>query len=146
MQNPPKKLQSGDHLPPEDHDRLDVHRGEAAAAGRPHPGEDGQASQIDLRVSTIPTNHGESVVMRILDKSSLTLGLPQLGFLSDDQEIFERLITLPDGILLVTGPTGSGKTTTLYGVPELYQPAGQEDDHGGGPGGVPDERASTRCR
>jgi type IV pilus assembly protein PilB len=52
--------------------------------------------------------------MRILDKSSLSLGLPQLGFLSDDQEIFERLIGLPDGILLVTGPTGSGKTTTLY--------------------------------
>jgi general secretion pathway protein E/type IV pilus assembly protein PilB len=75
----------------------------------------GKGKQIDLRVSTIPTNHGESVVMRILDKSSLSLGLPQLGFLSDDQEIFERLITLPDGILLVTGPTGSGKTTTLYG-------------------------------
>jgi type II secretory ATPase GspE/PulE/Tfp pilus assembly ATPase PilB-like protein len=53
--------------------------------------------------------------MRILDKSSLSLGLPQLGFLSDDQEIFEQLLRLPDGILLVTGPTGSGKTTTLYG-------------------------------
>jgi type II secretory ATPase GspE/PulE/Tfp pilus assembly ATPase PilB-like protein len=52
--------------------------------------------------------------MRILDKSSLTLGLPELGFLSDDQEVFERLITLPDGIILVTGPTGSGKSTTLY--------------------------------
>jgi len=73
------------------------------------------SKQFDLRVSTVPTNHGESVVMRILDKSSLTLGLPQLGFLSDDQHTFERLITLPDGILLVTGPTGSGKTTTLYG-------------------------------
>ena len=70
--------------------------------------------QIDLRVSIIPTTHGESVVMRILDKSALSLGLPQLGFLSDDQELFEKLITLPDGILLVTGPTGSGKTTTLY--------------------------------
>ncbi len=69
---------------------------------------------MDLRVSTVPSNHGESVVMRILDKSSLTLGLPQLGFLSDDQSTFEQLITLPDGILLVTGPTGSGKTTTLY--------------------------------
>ena len=69
---------------------------------------------VDLRVSTIPTNHGESVVMRILDKSSLTLGLPELGFFSDDQATFENLITLPDGILLVTGPTGSGKTTTLY--------------------------------
>jgi len=70
--------------------------------------------QLDLRVSIIPTTHGESVVMRILDKSALSLGLPQLGFLSDDQETFEKLITLPDGILLVTGPTGSGKTTTLY--------------------------------
>jgi general secretion pathway protein E/type IV pilus assembly protein PilB len=70
---------------------------------------------IDLRVSTIPTNHGEGVVMRLLDKSSLKLGLPELGFFSDDQEMFERLIKLPDGILLVTGPTGSGKTTTLYG-------------------------------
>ena len=69
---------------------------------------------IDLRVSTLPTVHGESIVMRILDKESLSLGLPQLGFFTDDQEIFEGVITLPDGIFLVTGPTGSGKSTTLY--------------------------------
>src|SRR5436190_18712156 len=69
---------------------------------------------IDLRVSCIPTQHGESIVMRILDKEGLKLGLPQLGFFTDDQQTFERLISLPDGILLVTGPTGSGKTTTLY--------------------------------
>jgi len=69
---------------------------------------------IDLRVSCLPTNHGESIVMRILDKESLRLGLPELGFFTDDQQTFERLIALPDGILLVTGPTGSGKTTTLY--------------------------------
>ncbi len=69
---------------------------------------------LDLRVSTVPTTHGESVVMRILDKSSMLLGLPELGFFSDDQATFERLLALPDGILLVTGPTGSGKTTTLY--------------------------------
>ena len=69
---------------------------------------------IDLRVSCIPTNHGESIVMRILDKEGLRLGLPELGFFTDDQQTFERLIGLPDGILLVTGPTGSGKTTTLY--------------------------------
>jgi len=71
---------------------------------------------IDLRVSCLPTNHGESIVMRILDKEGLRLGLPELGFFTDDQKTFERLIGLPDGILLVTGPTGSGKTTTLYSV------------------------------
>jgi general secretion pathway protein E/type IV pilus assembly protein PilB len=71
---------------------------------------------IDLRVSCLPTNHGESIVMRILDKEGLKLGLPELGFMTDDQQTFERLIGLPDGILLVTGPTGSGKTTTLYSV------------------------------
>jgi type IV pilus assembly protein PilB len=69
---------------------------------------------IDLRVSCLPTNHGESIVMRILDKEGLKLGLGELGFMSDDQATFERVIALPDGILLVTGPTGSGKTTTLY--------------------------------
>jgi general secretion pathway protein E/type IV pilus assembly protein PilB len=69
---------------------------------------------IDLRVSCVPTTHGESIVMRILDKEGLRLGLPELGFFTDDQQTFERLIGLPDGILLVTGPTGSGKTTTLY--------------------------------
>ena len=69
---------------------------------------------IDLRVSCLPTNHGESIVMRILDKDGLKLGLPELGFLTDDQKTFERVISMPDGILLVTGPTGSGKTTTLY--------------------------------
>ncbi len=73
-----------------------------------------QGRDLDLRVSSVPTNHGESIVMRILDKTNLSLGLPQLGFLSDDQNKFERLIGLPDGVLLVTGPTGSGKTTTLY--------------------------------
>jgi general secretion pathway protein E/type IV pilus assembly protein PilB len=70
--------------------------------------------ELDLRVSTVPSSHGESVVMRILDKQNLMLGLPKLGFFADDQETFTRLIGLPDGILLVTGPTGSGKTTTLY--------------------------------
>ena len=69
---------------------------------------------IDLRVNDIPTQHGESICMRILDKSGLRLGLAELGFFADDQATFERLIGLPDGILLVTGPTGSGKTTTLY--------------------------------
>ncbi|MGJ8652168.1 MAG: GspE/PulE family protein [Opitutaceae bacterium] len=69
---------------------------------------------IDLRVSTLPTAFGESIVMRILDKEGLNLGLPQLGFFSDDQATFERVIAMPDGVFLVTGPTGSGKSTTLY--------------------------------
>ncbi|MDF7808243.1 GspE/PulE family protein [Pontiellaceae bacterium B12219] len=69
---------------------------------------------LDLRVSSIPTNHGESIVMRILDKQNLTLGLPNLGFNEDDRKTFERLIQYPDGIILITGPTGSGKTTSLY--------------------------------
>ncbi len=69
---------------------------------------------IDLRVSSLPTAHGESIVMRILDKEGLQLGLPELGFLSDDQATMERIISMPDGLFLVTGPTGSGKTTTLY--------------------------------
>lgn len=69
---------------------------------------------IDLRVSSLPTAHGESMVLRILDQEGLSLGLRELGLLSDDQTTLEHLINLPDGILLVTGPTGSGKTTTLY--------------------------------
>lgn len=69
---------------------------------------------IDLRVSSVPSNHGESIVMRILNKTSVSLGLDQAGFLSDDLALFRELVGLPDGIILVTGPTGSGKTTTLY--------------------------------
>ncbi len=69
---------------------------------------------LDLRVSTLPSQHGESVVLRILDKTSVSLGLAQLGFLPEDEKRFKDLIRLPNGILLITGPTGSGKTTTLY--------------------------------
>ncbi len=113
MQAPPKRLQSVIIS------RLKIMTGSMSIAEKRLP-QDGRIQvkikkkPIDLRVSTIPTNHGESVVMRVLDKSSLMLGLPELGFFSDDQETFERLIQLPDGILLVTGPTGSGKTSTLY--------------------------------
>jgi len=70
--------------------------------------------EIDLRVSALPGNHGESIVMRILDKESLLLGLVELGFSTEDQKTYEKLIQLPHGVLLITGPTGSGKTTTLY--------------------------------
>ncbi len=70
--------------------------------------------ELDLRVSDIPTTHGESIVMRILDKASIQLDIPKLGFFADDLEIVQRIINYPDGIFLVTGPTGSGKTTSLY--------------------------------
>jgi general secretion pathway protein E/type IV pilus assembly protein PilB len=70
--------------------------------------------ELDLRVSDIPCSHGESIVMRILDKSSVMLGISELGFLEDDQQTILKIISFPDGIFLVTGPTGSGKTTSLY--------------------------------
>ncbi len=70
--------------------------------------------ELDLRVSALPGTHGESIVMRILDKQSLLLGLAELGFSAQDQKTYEKLIQLPHGVLLITGPTGSGKTTTLY--------------------------------
>jgi type IV pilus assembly protein PilB len=69
---------------------------------------------LDLRVSSLPTAHGESIVMRLLDKEGVKVGLPKLGFLPDHQQEFERNISSPDGVMLVTGPTGSGKSTTLY--------------------------------
>ncbi|MBU0548191.1 MAG: Flp pilus assembly complex ATPase component TadA [Candidatus Omnitrophica bacterium] len=69
---------------------------------------------LDIRVSTFPTVHGENVVMRLLDRSSILLGLKDLGFTKENLEIFSRMILQPNGIILVTGPTGSGKTTTLY--------------------------------
>ncbi|HOM18256.1 MAG TPA: ATPase, T2SS/T4P/T4SS family [Thermoguttaceae bacterium] len=70
--------------------------------------------ELDLRVSIIPTNHGQSVVMRILDKENIKIGLRQLGFSDEDYQKFKSLIRRPNGIILVTGPTGSGKTTSLY--------------------------------
>jgi general secretion pathway protein E len=73
-----------------------------------------QGKEIDLRVSTVPTLHGESVVMRILDKGTVILDFANLGFSPDMLERFLGVLMLPHGILLVTGPTGSGKTTTLY--------------------------------
>ncbi len=73
-----------------------------------------QGKDIDLRVSTVPTMHGESVVMRILDKGGVALNWARLGFDDDLKKSFVDLLGEPNGILLVTGPTGSGKTTTLY--------------------------------
>jgi general secretion pathway protein E/type IV pilus assembly protein PilB len=72
------------------------------------------AREIDVRVSVIPMLHGEAVVLRLLDRSSTLLGLEHLGMSPRDRREFERILELPHGIVLVTGPTGSGKTTTLY--------------------------------
>jgi type IV pilus assembly protein PilB len=69
---------------------------------------------VDLRVSVLPTMHGESVVMRVLDRGNVKLSLDRVGLREDDLETFKRLINKPNGIVIVTGPTGSGKTTTLY--------------------------------
>jgi general secretion pathway protein E len=71
---------------------------------------------VDVRVSTIPTNHGERVVLRLLDKKSESIDLTQLGMADDMLEKMRGLIEIPHGIILVTGPTGSGKTTTLYAM------------------------------
>src|SRR5207244_1407743 len=70
--------------------------------------------EIDVRVSIIPMIHGEAVVLRILDRGDTLLGTEHLGMSARDREHFDRVLDMPHGIVLVTGPTGSGKTTTLY--------------------------------
>ena len=78
---------------------------------------------FDLRVSVLPTNHGQSVVMRILDRANIQVTVKELGFVEDDYKRFLNIIKRPNGIFLVTGPTGSGKTTTLYSaLNELNRP------------------------
>jgi type IV pilus assembly protein PilB len=112
MKGPPKKLQASIISRLKIQSNMSIAERRIPQDGRIQTSVGGKL--IDLRVSCLPTNHGESIVMRILDKEGLKLGLAELGFFTDDQQTFERLIGLPDGILLVTGPTGSGKTTTLY--------------------------------
>lgn len=112
VENPPKRLQ------PSIISRLKLMANISIAEKRvPQDGRiqiNYNNKEIDLRVSSLPTVYGESIVMRILDKEGLRLGLPELGFFSDDQAVFERIVGMADGIFLVTGPTGSGKSTTLY--------------------------------
>lgn len=79
--------------------------------------------EIDLRISVLPTNHGQSIVMRILDRDNIKVGIRSLGFSEENYRRFQNVIRRPNGIFLVTGPTGSGKTTTLYSaLGELNRP------------------------
>ena len=81
------------------------------------------SKEFDLRVSILPTNHGQAVVMRILDRDNIKIGIRNLGFSDDNYRSFQNIIRRPNGIFLVTGPTGSGKTTTLYSaLGELNRP------------------------
>jgi type IV pilus assembly protein PilB len=114
MTDPPKKLQAAMVSRLKIMSNMSISEKRLPQDGRIQLRANEGKTAIDLRVSTIPTNHGESICMRILDKTSLTLGLTELGYLSDDQATMERILGLPDGIFLVTGPTGSGKSTTLY--------------------------------
>jgi general secretion pathway protein E len=75
-----------------------------------------RGQEIDMRISVIPSIHGETIVMRLLDQSHVTLDLAALGFEQDARDLLDRICHLPNGIILITGPTGSGKTTTLYAL------------------------------
>lgn len=112
QESPPKYLQANIISRLKIMAKLDISERRVPQDGRIQLKVEGK--EIDLRVSTIPTTHGESIVMRILDKASIQLDIPKLGFYSDDNELINKIISLPDGIFLVTGPTGSGKTTSLY--------------------------------
>jgi type IV pilus assembly protein PilB len=101
--------------------KLDIAERRLPQDGRIEQNIDG--NPIDLRVSVLPTMFGESVVMRVLDRSNVELSLDRIGLRDDDLELVRSLITKPNGIMLVTGPTGSGKTTSLYAaLNELNQP------------------------
>ncbi|MEX0689145.1 MAG: ATPase, T2SS/T4P/T4SS family [Pirellulales bacterium] len=101
--------------------KLDIAERRRSQDGRIKLTVDGK--DYDLRVSVLPTNHGQSVVMRILDKDNIKVGIRQLGLSENDFRQFKNLIRRPNGIILVTGPTGSGKTTTLYAaLNELNRP------------------------
>ena len=102
--------------------------------------------RVDLRVVTLPTVHGEGVVMRILDKEAVVMDLAELGMAPAELERFHRAYTQAHGAVLVTGPTGSGKSTSLYAALGVAQHAREAHHHDRGPGRVPARRASRRSR
>jgi len=111
-ENPPKKLQGPIISRIKIMSRMDMAEKRRTQDGRIKMRAQGR--DIDLRVSALPARHGESIVMRILDKENSLVDLEELGFHETDYQRFEKIIKRPNGIFLVTGPTGSGKTTTLY--------------------------------
>jgi len=121
VENPPKRLE------PAILSRVKIMAGmDIAEKRRPQDGRiavNTMGKSLDLRVSALPATHGESIVMRILEKESVLISLDQLGFDPADYKRFRRIIRRPNGVFLVTGPTGSGKTTTLYAaLNELNRP------------------------
>jgi len=121
MQSPPKRLQAAIISRLKIMANMDIAEKRRPQDGRILMRVDGR--DIDFRVSALPATHGESVVLRILDKEKALIGLDKLGFAPDDHARFNRIIRRPNGVFLVTGPTGSGKTTTLYAaLNELNRP------------------------
>lgn len=112
MQNPPKELAKPLISRIKVVSKLDISETRLPQDGRIELTIEGR--NVDLRVSTLPTMFGESCVMRILDRSNVSLDLDNLGMRPEDNEMMKALISKPNGVVLVTGPTGSGKTTTLY--------------------------------
>lgn len=112
MADPPKRLQRAMISRLKIMANISIAEKRLPQDGRIQVRHEGRA--LDLRASTLPTVHGESMVLRILDPAHLRPGLTDLGLLDDDRTVLEQLITKPNGLVLATGPTGSGKTTTLY--------------------------------
>ncbi|MCG3196077.1 MAG: type II/IV secretion system protein [Candidatus Omnitrophica bacterium] len=112
IESPPQKLQNAMLSRLKILAGIDLAEKRTPQDGRINMRIDGK--DIDFRVSTLPAIWGESVVLRLLDKSGVSLGLEEVGFMPDNIALFQRLIRRPNGIILMTGPTGSGKTTTLY--------------------------------
>ena len=139
MQAPPKRLQSAIVS------RLKIMTGSMSIAEKRLP-QDGRIQvkikkkPIDLRVSTIPTNHGESVVMRVLDKSSLMLGLPELGFFSDDQETFERLASICRTEFFSSPARPVRENQHALRLSQLHQQTRPQDHHRGRADRISDER------
>jgi type IV pilus assembly protein PilB len=121
VQAPPKRLQGAVLSRIKIMAEMDIAEKRKPQDGRIRIAVDGR--ELDIRVSALPATHGESIVMRLLDKKGGLLGLEEMGFHSSDYKRFRGLIKRPNGIILVTGPTGSGKTTTLYAaLKELNRP------------------------